>query len=101
MLFPVDIEGLFGQPVEVIVLVGEGDIVAAPNLDKAADKVVGIFVGEVGLVVYAAGGLAFIVIDVFLRNCAVDLFGCYAVVVIIGIFYVVAVAVGGFSQIAV
>ena len=32
MLLPVDIEGLFGQPVEVIVLVGEGDIVAAPNL---------------------------------------------------------------------
>ena len=51
--------------------------------------------------VYAAGGLAFIVIDVFLRNCAVDLFGCYAVVVIIGIFYVVAVAVGGFLQVAV
>ncbi len=51
--------------------------------------------------VYASGGLAFIVIDVFFSYCAVDLFGCYAVVVIIGIFYVVAVAVGGFSQIAV
>ena len=69
MLFPVDIEGLFGQAVEVIVLVGEGDIVAAPNLDKAADKVVGIFIGEVGLVVYAAGGLAFVVADIyFLTN---------------------------------
>ena len=101
MLLPVDIEGLFGQPVKVIVLVGEGDIVAAPDLDKAADKVVGIFVGEIGLVVYAAGGLAFTVIDVFFSYCAVDLFGCYAVVVIIGIFYVVAVAVGGFLQIAV
>ena len=38
MLFPVDIEGLFGQTVKVIVLVGEGDVVAAPNLDKPADN---------------------------------------------------------------
>ena len=58
-----------GQTVEVIVLVGEGDVVAAPDLDKAADKVVGVFVGEIGLVVYAACCLAFVVADIyFLTN---------------------------------
>ena len=101
MLLPVDIEGFLFQAVKVVVLIGEGDAVAAPDLYKAAYKVVGVFVGEIGCAVYAAGGLAFIVIDVFFSNCAVDLFSCDAVVFIVGIFYVVAVAVGGFSQAAV
>ena len=69
ILLPIDIEDLFGQAVEVIVLVGKGDAVAAPCFNKAADKVVGVIVGEVSLVVYAACCLAFVVADIyFLTN---------------------------------
>lgn len=45
MLLPVDIEGFLFQAVKVVVLIGEGDAVAAPDLYKAAYKVVGVFVG--------------------------------------------------------
>ena len=45
MLLPVDIEGFLFQAVKVVVLIGEGDVVAAPDLYKAAYKVVGVLVG--------------------------------------------------------